>query len=444
MNRMKNQIKLFAAAMAVAAAGAFAPGAFADDKIIMNDGRVFEGEILREVDGYIWIQVGSGGLARPELLALADIKEVVRDTPPVEANAGPANKPKTTTLAMPDENKPAASKPVASSAGTATRAAIITLGESGGKDMVGLFMTAHVLKEIKPVLQKENIDVVVFLINSGGGALLEIQRLSDVIEEEYKSPDGFRTVAWIESAISAAAMTAHSIEEIYFMPEGNYGACTGYSGALKAMKGRDLEQVIFMMEKISARGSHGDDGTIMKAMQHFDYPLSCNIDENGDVSWHQNEEGEFLVNPEGRILTFDSQTALKYGFSNGTAETLNELEALMKIGEVEWVGREVKGFFYPISKAEEINMRFRDKTFDDQERANEYFLIYQAAIGLATSQQDKKTRGMFVGKARSQLNAIVAMVRNNPNLALFVMGMTNEQFDQWVADQRQLLKDLMR
>ena len=36
------------------------------------------------------------------------------------------------------------------------------------------------------------------------------------------------------------------------------------------------------------------------------------------------------------------------------------------------------------------------------------------------------------------------MVRNNPNLALFVMNMTEDQFEQWVDDQRQLLRDLMR
>jgi len=308
--------------------------------------------------------------------------------------------------------------------------------------MVGLFMTAHVLEEIKPVLQKDGVEIVVFLINSGGGALSEIQKLSDVIQEEYK--DDFRTVAWIESAISAAAMTAHCIEEIYFMPEGNYGACTGYRGALDAMKGRELEEVIYMMEKISVRGRHKDEGAIMRSMQHFDYPLSCNIDENGDVSWHQNEEGEFIVNPEGRILTFDSETALKFNFSDGTAKTLEELEAAMQIGEIEWVGEDVKGFFYPISKAEAINMRFRSKTFDDQERTNEYFVIYQAAIQLASGEQERQRRGMFVGKARSQLNAIISMVRNNPNLALFVMGMNDEQFEQWVAEQRQLLKDLMR
>ena len=220
-------------------------------------------------------------------------------------------------------------------------------------------------------------------------------------------------------------MTAHGVEESYFVPGGNYGACTGYGGALDAMKGRELEEVVYMMEKVSARGKHDGEGQIMRSMQHFRYPLSCDINENGDVTWYQNEEGQHLVNPEGRILTFNSQTAKKYGFSGGTARTLEELEKVMGLTEVEWVGRDTKGFFYPISRAEEINMRFRDKTYEDQERTREYFTLYQAAIQLAAGEQDDTPRGTFGGKApkyvykseqnRQVLYALTALTGHNFN-----------------------------
>ncbi|MEO0631245.1 MAG: hypothetical protein AAFY46_11050, partial [Planctomycetota bacterium] len=48
--------------------------------------------------------------------------------------------------------------------------------------------------------------LVVIKIKSGGGFGLEVQKISDVIHEEFKPK--FQTVAWIESAISAAAMSA--------------------------------------------------------------------------------------------------------------------------------------------------------------------------------------------------------------------------------------------
>ena len=51
-----------------------------------------------------------------------------------------------------------------------------------------------------------------------------------------------------------AAMTAITMERLYFMPEGNLGAATGWSGNLVAMKGRGLEETFYQMEQISARG----------------------------------------------------------------------------------------------------------------------------------------------------------------------------------------------
>src|ERR1041384_4869288 len=133
------------------------------------------------------------------------------------------------------------------------RAAVISLGDHD-KEMVGQFITADSLDRCIPLLEKEHIDIVAIRINSGGGALLEIQKLSDEIEFKFKPK--FRTVAWIEHAISAAAMTAHCMEEIYLMPGASYGACTGWYGQLTAVKGRDLQEVLYMMEKISARGKH--------------------------------------------------------------------------------------------------------------------------------------------------------------------------------------------
>ena len=53
-----------------------------------------------------------------------------------------------------------------------------------------------------PMLEEEKVEIVVFRVNSGGGALSEIQKISDVIECKYKPK--FRVVAWIESATACA------------------------------------------------------------------------------------------------------------------------------------------------------------------------------------------------------------------------------------------------
>ena len=130
---------------------------------------------------------------------------------PAEKPAQPATtdaaKPADTSDAKTDENADAP-KPVYTGA---PRAAVVTMGDhKGEKDMVGIFMTAYALEKARPLLEEEigtdKSGVVVLRVSSGGGALFEIQKISDEIHFNYKKR--FRVVAWIESAISAAAMSA--------------------------------------------------------------------------------------------------------------------------------------------------------------------------------------------------------------------------------------------
>lgn len=425
--RLTNWIRAGAAALALMM-GVLLPGqAFADDVVTLKDGRVLRGEIVREVDGYIWLKFKVGGIESTQMLAPNEVTKIERDAARPDAAPDEAVKP---------ADKP---EPKARGMNATPRAAVITLGEGGDKDMVGLYMTAEALRRAIPLLEADNVDIVVFRINSGGGALLEIQRLSDVIHNEYKPR--FRTVAWIESAISAAAMTAHCLEEIYFTPEGNYGACTGWYGALTAVSGRGLEEVLDMMRKISARGGH--DPKIMRSMQILE-PLSATIDENGDVSWYQSTDGQFLVNPADKILTFNSQNALKFKFSRGTAKTLDDLTKAMQLQEVEWVGEVKKGYAWPICRAEQLQIDFRQRTFVDGERIGVYITNYVTAVEAAQSEQDPKERGKFINRARKALDQLKAMVKNNPNNALFVFGRLQKEWDEWVEQQEELLRRLAK
>ena len=400
--------------------------AIAEDVLYLKDGRVLHGQVVREIDGYIFFKYKLAGIEQETLFSTAQYDKLERDAQAAEveieiADASPAKA---------REYKPGV-----------PRIAVITLGEGGSRDMVGVYMTAKALKDAIPLLEEEGVTDVVFHINSGGGLLLEIQRLSDVIQEEYKPR--FRTVAWIESAISAAAMTAHCLEEIYFRSEGNYGACTGWSGQLKAVEGRTREEVLYMMEKISDRGNYSP--YIMAAMQVLERPLSCTINERtGQVTWYQDLSGDIIVNEPDRILTFDAPQAEKVKFSKGTADSLDELARLMGYQEVEWVGEERRGIMWPVSMAEDEQMRFRAKTAEDERRTREYFTTYQSAVARAAGAQDREIRGRFVNAARRALNQIDRMIQNNPNFSFLVMGMMTEQYELWLEEQQQLLRDLMK
>lgn len=410
----------------VAFATLFTNVASAIDKVHLKNGTVVEGTVEQEIDGNVWILVKIGGVEQRQFLRAAEVDRVERDA------ATPQARPATST--------PSQTQARVSTADRSKRAAIITLGEGGDKNMVGVYMTADILKRLIPVLEEENIGIVVFHVNSGGGLLLEIQRLSDVIHNEYKPR--FRVAAWIESAISAAAMTAHCIEDIYFMPQGNYGACTGWFGALQAVKDRELEEVLYMMEKISARG--GYDPQIMRSMQIME-PLTCTIDSNGDVKWYNSLDGDHVVNPENRILTFNAVDAERFKFSKGTAANVDELARAMGLTEVEWVGTPRTGYLWPISKAEDINMKYRSQVYTDETALRQFMDTYGNAVNAARAEQDRTRRGAMVGRARDALRRIVRVVKNNPNTALLTFNALDEkEFQRWVDEQEQMLRDLMR
>lgn len=426
MKRLMLSVLCAAVGLIAAASGAIA------DKLHLTDGRVLEGEILREVDGWVQFRYEIAGIEQTGMFRPEQIARIERDAAgETAADRPPARQERRAPADRVDDGR--------------LRGAVISLGGGGDKEMVGVYMTAHALREAIPLLEEEGIDVVVFHINSGGGLALEVQRLSDVIHEEYKPK--FRVAAWIEWAISAAAMTAHCVEEIYFMPDAAYGACTMYSGNLVMSRGRDLEEALYMMEKVSARGGYSP--YIMRSMQVPD-PLSCTQDENGEWAWYNTADGDVLVNPAGRILTFNAVEAERFGFSLGTAATLDELSRAMKIPEIEWVGVQTPGALYPVCKAEQFMREYRDRVYNDQQRYNEYLVKYAQSLGYA-QQAAREDRGPFVGKAREALHQIVRAVKNNPNF-MFLQPLpppapeeiTMEAFNEWVRQQEEMLRNLMR
>lgn len=337
-----------------------------------------------------------------------------------------------------------------------TKAAVITFGDEENGDMVGIFATADSFRQTIKMLKDDKVDVVVVRFKSGGGALLEIQKLSDIFHFEFKKD--FRLVAWIDSAISAAAMSAHCFEEIYFTPQANYGACTGFSGRLNAMKGPGLEQVLMDMEKISARG--GYDPKIMRAMQisgvaaeseelKISPPwgaLSANVNEDtGEVTYYQDTtSGSIVLNPKGgvNVLTFNALEAEKVKFSKGTAANLEQLGKEMGLTEIEWIGKQDKRFIWPVSKAEQFMLDFRKKTKIDQENFNRYMNNLNNFLNLANG-ANEADRGKLVGQARQWLNQIKAMVKNNPNWTIFNFG-GEEEYNQWVERVEKAIKELTR
>ncbi len=81
---------------------------------------------------------------------------------------------------------------------------------------MGIQINAKAWRDAIPLLEKDNTDVVVVRINSGGGYLSELEKFPRGLPDDYKRR--WRTVTWVESAISAACMSPWVIERVVLPP----------------------------------------------------------------------------------------------------------------------------------------------------------------------------------------------------------------------------------
>lgn len=311
--------------------------------------------------------------------------------------------------------------------GRPTRVAVLNFGppsdwQGKAESMVGTQINAKswalALEELKKEDAVKPIDVVVVRINSGGGYTLEVERFHRVFEQ-YMSK--FRTVMWIESAISAAIMSPWVIPEIYVLPQGNFGAATAWYGNGVAVEGFALQQIHLASEQASRRA--GRDPKIMRAMQVED-ALSYTDDENGVRTWFQDETGKVVVKPYGRILTLTADEAVKYGIARAKAGTLDELMKAMGYNEWELAGQKatkiVDDSMIEMTKAEA----------EAQTVYNKYIICVNGATQLPPDR-----RGAEVGRARGFLKQLIDWKKKCQFIG---------PPEEWLAQQDRVLRDLLR
>jgi hypothetical protein len=403
--------------------------AMALDVIKLKDGTTLQGEIVRETDRYVEFKHIVGNIEHTKFISRHDIKEIIRDATPPKQDETPRPERKVEPRKSP-ASEPAA--PAESVNSNATRIAFISLGDPirNDRDMVGTYINSGPLREIAKMYREmpedERPEVIVLMINSGGGYTMEVPRLADTIHEDLKKD--FRVVAWIRSAISAAAMTAWNCEEIVMMPEGHIGGATQFSGGGIASKGIELAQVLEMAESLSRRGRKPP--IVMRAMQ-IPVDLSADIDADGNVIWHEGLKGQYILSTKEppRVLTLNSVDAVKFDIAIGVANTKAELARVLSIPEWREVGQ----------RGEELMERYRDNVWAHENEMNLTYRRYEQFISLANSARDRRTRGSYVNQAREQLSKLKGIIRRVPVVEL-LYGMDEE----WFRQQERMLQDLMR
>ncbi len=318
---------------------------FASDVVKLKNGKSYDGEIVSEEADYIEIKVSIGSIKRTILVFRDQIDSltmdgvvVVEDGEAVTAGAG-GNIGSTTvvkataeTVVTPDDHSSieVVDDNEIDMIATANKRVFVIPMEG----MVGTGFRMDKLKAAVDMARPYNPDVIILRIDSGGGYLYELYKISDYIRELR---DEFRVVAWIRSAISAAAMTAFNCREMYFMKEGNMGAATAFSGNTVINDDDNALWLAYAREMFVAGGW---DPRIAQAMIVKEYWLSADIEilESGErlIHWHDTNSGEFVLSRNNENLVLDAREAYKFKIANAICDNEEELaEALNLDGWVE-------------------------------------------------------------------------------------------------------------
>ena len=174
---------------------------------------------------------------------------------------------------------------------------------------------------------------LVLHISSGGGYVAEWQLIWQTIQNIKKK---HRVIAWVKTAISAAASTSLACSGIVFETSGALGSITtlssaGESSLATQMRGvRELEEVL-------REGGYS---------KHFAKPFKLNAGllsydkdpDTGTVTFYPDLSGDFILSDSTHVLTIDAREAEDCGFALGIADTKEELAALLNMGGWNEVG----------------------------------------------------------------------------------------------------------
>ncbi len=300
------------------------------DKVTLKNGKVYEGTVLEQNADMVMIRIKVGTIEQTLTFWADSVEKVEMDSAGVSDPVGGEAQASTTTTG-------GASASSTTPATTEKRENVTRVAVIPASGEVGPRLRADKLKAAVDALRPYEPDVIVLVIDSPGGYLSELYKISEYISEIR---DEFRVVSWVKTAISAAAMTALNTKEIYFMREGNMGAAVAWyssGGQAVSMSGPEFEA--WRQGAMRMAEAAGHDGAIALSMVDAKVGLSATKEykPNGDyeVIWFSDDEsGEHVLAKEGEVLTLTANEAVEYKFALGIADNVDELA--QQLGLEEW------------------------------------------------------------------------------------------------------------
>ena len=272
------------------------------------------------------VSVKEAGREKDVVVKWSDIKELSVDG--AKPSSKPTAKPATTTPSKDAAAAPATGTKTADTKPTDTAAAgdKKTVFIMPWEGTVGIGARHDEIKRIAAEADKIGPgQIIVLQIISPGGLVIEGDKIDETLNELKTR---HRVIAWIKEAISAAAFTSLHCEEIYFMRVGTIGAITMFAGT-ESIKGAELEAWVKKVGDVAQEA--GRSRWIGEAMVTNAPLLSYDRDDDGNVTWYNTLEGKYDLSDAEQNLTLNADTALHCKFSDGTADTVEELLALLHL-----------------------------------------------------------------------------------------------------------------
>jgi hypothetical protein len=280
-----------------------------------------EGVFLKSTAAGIEIEVEENGRKTRRPISIWDLKKLET----VSVGAAPAGSPGSTTPTAPGKSGDSAASGEATKASSAKIPSIFVLPWEG---TVGIGARHDEIEMIAKEADKlGDGQIIVLQVNSPGGLVIEGDRINELLTELKKR---HRVIAWIKKAISAAAFTSLHCDEIYFMRVGALGSITMFSGQT-AISGKELDAWLKKLGEVCELG--GRPAVVGQAMVTNPILCSYDRDEDGNITWYNTLEGKYDLSDEKENLTLNAENALHCKFSDGTADTVQELAALLQLKE---------------------------------------------------------------------------------------------------------------
>lgn len=297
------------------------------DKITLKDGTVIEGRVINKNAQLITIEVIENGKTKEKII-IADKVAMIEDGDVAEAPADPA--------------KPATPAKVKTGP---------TYGIVPIRKTFGLETQAALVKQMLEESAKSDPDFIIIDIDSPGGLVSEMLDVMDVLaqwQQTQKTP----LIAYVrKEALSAAALTAMSVKQIYMSPTSTMGAAMIISvdstGGVRAVDSTRAGEKFSSAIRAKARSyteAAGHNPVIVDAMIDPDLGLSIAEDKDGKTVVlagppNRHKAADYKSPPvaalqPGKLLTLTTAEATKFGVIKGVAKDVDELGTLL--GKAGW------------------------------------------------------------------------------------------------------------